>query len=552
MDSKKRQAYNLKLNNLKLFYFDLGNKWISFLGILYLFHFPGDLNWKIWSYYHGLFVNIIFLICLSFEFFESMSLKLNHNFKKCLRIIVFLILFFVLNYQWVYQTQIDFNLVGYSLNNFVMMFHELIPFIKEWNIVHFFPVLIFFILFDPFLILSNHRVDPYVLLLILYFLLVWNSWSSDTIQLNQTPSKRTNQKINRYLDTIPKGTNIILIVLEGVSRKHILEINSNYIDYSKLNGSHFWIPMPHTSKSLYTWMTGESQLYNNRIESEKKVDEVSLPRVLKNKYSYQTQMIYTQSIYFEGMNSFFPNIFDKVWDKTILESKYNGKFDFFSWGMDDRVVLTEFKQHIDGSKPFFLLIGLSQTHSPYFTIAKSDISLNKVQRHHNALEENLRMVDDLISHIRSNIKQETLFILTADHGESFGEEGAHAHNYSLYNQEVDVPFLMYLIQSDKLIIPQVGSSIHFKETLLQLMGSDLESKDNHRNFLNSQYLPFLAFKTWNSEIQRGLVKEDKKYIYHSDRNILYEMDWDERDRKIIKDSALREKIVKEIFIESSK
>ena len=548
----KKLVFSLKLSKLNDFFLTSRSKWFVFYGILYLFHFPGDWNWLGWSYYHGILIHLLFCACIFFESIYVRIQKLNSLLVNHIRTFLFLLLFVALNYQWVYKTQIQFSLLGYLIVNFGQIVHEWIPFIKEWNLIQFFPILIYFLLLDPFLTFSRHRVEPIFLMLVIYLLLIVNAKVGDQKkQIHFTP-KQSNQKINRYLDQIPQGTNIVLVVLEGVARKHILEMKSEYINYSLLNGSHFWIPMPHTSKSLYTWMTGHSQLFSTRIEPDSINEEESLPIILKKRFFYQTQMIYTQSIYFEGMNAFFPNIFDKVTDKTILETKYNDKWDSFSWGMDDRVILSEFKQQMDRSKPFFVFIGMSQTHSPYFTNSISGSSLNKIQRHKKALEENVTLIDDLISFIKSSSDQETLLIVTADHGESFGEEGANAHNYSLYNQEVDVPFLLYLIQSNKLYIPLVGSSIHFKETLLQLMENKMENKEMSHHFLKSSYQPTIPFKTWNSEIQRGIVKREKKYIYHNDKNILFEMDWNDFDRKIINDPILKEKILKEIYAETSK
>ena len=43
---------------------------------------------------------------------------------------------------------------------------------------------------------------------------------------------------------------------------------------------------------------------------------------------------------------------------------------------------------------------------------------------------------------RQNILDQTLLILTADHGEQFGEHGDFGHGMSLYEPEVHVPLLV--------------------------------------------------------------------------------------------------------------
>ncbi|MBL0955645.1 MAG: sulfatase-like hydrolase/transferase [Leptospira sp.] len=537
--------FNLKLNNLKHILKSQKYQWILFYLILFSFHFPGELIWSGWTYYHGVFLHILFLIGVILIVLKLLQFNF---FVKNFTLLVFMVpLLLVLNYQWVYQTQFNFSLFGYAVQNFGFLWKEFFPFLHEWSMVHYFPFLILILFFDPFLVFTRYRVNPTFLLLVVYLLLLFHS--KLYVQTLPTIHQKQNlkQKVNQFINHIPNDTHIVMIVLEGVSRKHLIGVSSKFINFSSLENSHFLIPMPHTSKSLFTWMTGESQIHSSRIQSTKQIEGDSLPSLLKQKYLYETKMIYTQSIYFEGMNLFFPNVFQQVQDKTVLEKKFGNPNSNFSWGMDDRVVLSEFKHLNFGSHPFFILVGLSQTHSPYFTYSNQDVSLPKVLRHTKALEENINLIDELISYLKSNSKRETFLIITADHGESFGEGGAHAHNYSLYNQEIDVPFLMYAIQSNELYIPKLGSSIHFKQTLLDLLQQETNRTKNSQNFFSSNYKLDLVLKTWNSEIQRGLVLDEKKYIFHNDKDILYEMDLDEKNQKMILDQKLKDKLIKKMY-----
>ena len=49
------------------------------------------------------------------------------------------------------------------------------------------------------------------------------------------------------------------------------------------------------------------------------------------------------------------------------------------------------------------------------------------------------MIDELG---RRGILDQTLLILTADHGEQFGEHGGYGHGLSLYEPEIHVPLLI--------------------------------------------------------------------------------------------------------------
>ncbi|TGL33383.1 arylsulfatase, partial [Leptospira bourretii] len=59
--------------------------------------------------------------------------------------------------------------------------------------------------------------------------------------------------------------------------------------------------------------------------------------------------------------------------------------------------------------------------------------------------------------------------------------------------------------------------------------------------------PNLFLIYWISEFQKSWVLNDKKYIYHSDRDQLIQMDWSEKKRVPVTDSSLKQKIKNQIY-----
>lgn len=62
---------------------------------------------------------------------------------------------------------------------------------------------------------------------------------------------------------------------------------------------------------------------------------------------------------------------------------------------------------------------------------------------------NLRMVDDAVDQVFEALKEagrweNTLVILTSDHGEAFGEHGVYTHNSTLYEEMIHIPFVVRL------------------------------------------------------------------------------------------------------------
>lgn len=555
MENKKRRQLILKLDKEKLI------NWKSFVQsenspmtllylLLYFFQGPIILSFGVWIYFHGLCVTLLAVLSVGLDFYLNQNQKDKRLLKIMIRVFLWFLFLVVLGYQEVYQTALTFEIVFYFLNHINHLYSDIQNFFYQWQVWQWITLgMGFFVLF-----FKNRKIVTYILLFGLIFVLVLR-FDSERKKTSSHLNTNTNQQISRgknFLESISGRPNIVLVMLEGVGRKHLVKTKSNYIDFSVLQDSHFWIPMPHTSKSIFTWLTGDSQLQTTRLTFNDSLLQLNLPKQLENLYGYETFMIYTQSLYFEGMDRFFPQIFQTVRDKSYLEEKYGKLYPTFSWGMDDRVVLSAMKQMFGAEKkPLFVLIGFSQTHSPYFVTNENSQSRwdSPLIRYEASLREELAVIDSIISFWKDNSSRETVLILTADHGESFGEEGAHAHNYSLYNQETDVPFLLYFIKSGQIYVPKLGTSVDFKDTILHLLETNSGKIKNNleADFFHPNYQPNLFLKTWNSEIQKSWVIKDKKYIYHSDRDQLIQMDWSEKKRVPVTDSSLKQKIKNQIY-----
>ncbi|PJZ84702.1 sulfatase-like hydrolase/transferase [Leptospira harrisiae] len=519
---------------------------------LFLYFLQGPILFSlgVWIYFHGLLLSTLTIITIMLDFYFNHNHTFHNLTNTSIRLFLWILFLIVLGYQEVYQTEVTFEIVFYFLSHISLLYADIFNFLYQWQLWQWFAFAIGFY----FLFCHNHKRLKIILIVGLLFVVGLRYDSESKKNLIQTNENIFNPhtKIQNYLESIPGRPNLVLVLLEGVGRKHLLKTNSKYINFSVLQNSHFWIPMPHTSKSIFTWLTGEPQLTTTRITVNDSALHLNLPKQLQNSYGYQTFMIYTQSIYFEGMDLFFPKIFQSVWDKSYLEQRYGKLYPSFSWGMDDKVVLPALKQIVGSEKnPLFVLIGLSQTHSPYF-VSKEDSRgqwNSPILRYQTSLDEEICVFDAIISFWKENSSRETVLILSADHGESFGEEGAHAHNYSLYNQETDVPFLLYFIKSGKVYVPNVGSSVDFKTTILKLLETH-EGKTNiisENHFFQPNYQPNLFLKTWNSEIQKSWIFKVKKYIYHSDRDHLLQMDWSEKQRVIVTDPKLKRNIIEQMY-----
>jgi arylsulfatase A-like enzyme len=176
-------------------------------------------------------------------------------------------------------------------------------------------------------------------------------------------------------------------------------------------------------------------------------------------------------------------------------------------------------------EPFFIFINFMETHEKYrpplkyrqfsrwfdkqfVNMAgfyfKQDSYLNFfLEMNRDLYDDEIYYLDDKIKTLWSIVerfseRENTVLIITSDHGEHFGEKGQFGHNLSLYNELVWVPLLVRYPQGS---IPtgrddRLVSLTDIYSTVLDLAGSPLPSPDTSisllgtgkRELLLSQYI----------------------------------------------------------------
>ncbi len=129
-------------------------------------------------------------------------------------------------------------------------------------------------------------------------------------------------------------------------------------------------------------------------------------------------------------------------------------------------------------RPFFAFLNLFDAHNPYlppaefdtpfgaqthsaddlrlferwFILDKSNLTPDQVSLVSDAYDDCLAYLDSQIDGLLGGLAlrdklDDTLVIITADHGEHFGEHGLYGHASSLYDQELHVPLILLLPRS---------------------------------------------------------------------------------------------------------
>lgn len=121
----------------------------------------------------------------------------------------------------------------------------------------------------------------------------------------------------------------------------------------------------------------------------------------------------------------------------------------------------------DASGPLFIYMHLIEPHAPYSDHDKP--ASGKYQRYLREVEYADQQVGRLIRAVRElGLEDRTAFMVSADHGEGFGEKGVHYHNKTVYDVVVHVPLMVRLPRTKPNEVNQIVSLIDLGPTILDL------------------------------------------------------------------------------------
>ena len=153
-----------------------------------------------------------------------------------------------------------------------------------------------------------------------------------------------------------------------------------------------------------------------------------------------------------------------------------------------------------GGRPTFLFLNYMDAHRPYATGKRNDPSEKKLDRLISTVMEQGTANPELAAEVRSlqqmavtrldarlgelfaalkerGAYDRALIIVTADHGEAFGEHGIVEHSKDVYEELVSVPLIVKLPgQAEGRVLSSRASSVHVAGIIAKaLAGSDVET-----------------------------------------------------------------------------
>jgi len=193
---------------------------------------------------------------------------------------------------------------------------------------------------------------------------------------------------------------------------------------------HAYTPTPHTSYAITSLMTGKYMrpLVRQGLASESETWATHLRR-----YGYRTAAFYPPAIFFIDAERF------RTFSEKSLDFEYVKK-EF----ADPELRVAQVREYL-GSVPrdnrLFLWVHLFEPHEPYEAHPEHDFGPRDIDRYDAEIAVADQGVGEIVRMVRAR-NPNTVVMLTADHGEEFGEHGGRYHGTTVYEEQVRVPLVI--------------------------------------------------------------------------------------------------------------
>jgi arylsulfatase A-like enzyme len=352
----------------------------------------------------------------------------------------------------------------------------------------------------------------------------------------------------------PRPRNIILLVLESTGAHWMSLFGSPYKTTPRLEAEaahamvfdNFYCHVGLTANSM---VAVSLSIYPYMTWREYTVEYPDFPGVtladLFHARGLRTAFIHSGDLEYVGQDRFLAHRgFDDVWDLRQLgpEKRLN------SWGGDDRILIDGIFQWIDKDpgKPFYLMGWTVESHHPYepgpahqevdFFHGNLPLDDYDLGRYLNTIHDVDAQIGRLIDGLRARkLVDDTLIVITADHGEGFGDpHRTWGHGARLYQENVRIPFLIWSPR----LIPKgsrsriIGSHVDVNPTIANIMGIAPDPSWHGRSMFDPERPPRAYFYAANDDYLLGVREGDWKYIYNltRGRDELYELTRDPNEQ----------------------
>ncbi len=353
--------------------------------------------------------------------------------------------------------------------------------------------------------------------------------------------------------------NVLMIVMESVSAEYLSLYGSKYPTTPRLEQylaehqhgvvfDNYYVHSPYSCKSLMSLTTGVYPRVDWKLIVRDNPD-FGVPLISEH---WMDQAGYRACYLHAGYWSwrYRDRYFGRRPETKLIDAEtLPGPF-VNSWGVTDEAMYRAALDWIDeDNRPFFLMAFTIETHHPYVEgpdpqvmgVPRSgDHRVRFQERYLNAIRNADQKIVDMLEELKKRgLDQDTLVVITSDHGEMFGQHNMWLHGFGVYNTAVHTPLIMIhpSLAGFPRRIAQPCQQIDLPFTLTELVGIEPHADWQGRNLLDGRDDAHLYFYALYRGPVLGMRDGDFKYHYYilTGKQELFDVQDDPREQRNLAD-----------------
>ena len=236
------------------------------------------------------------------------------------------------------------------------------------------------------------------------------------------------------------GRDIVVVTIDALRADHLSSYGyarptTPNIDRLAARGvrfEHAYCPTPHTSYSVTSMMTGK---YMRPLLTMGVGDDSETWAGYLRRYGFRTAAFYPPAVFFIDEHRF------RRMKAEGLGFEYR-KEEFAAPDLH-RKQIADYVANAPHDKPLFLWVHLFEPHEPYVkhpehTFGAGDDSIDAYDSEVATADAEVGNIVDVVEKRRPG----AVFVVSADHGEEFGDHGGRYHGTTVYEEQVRVPLVI--------------------------------------------------------------------------------------------------------------
>ncbi len=330
-----------------------------------------------------------------------------------------------------------------------------------------------------------------------------------------------------------KGKNVIFIIIESTAFERTPLGDDKESKFSFLTDlskksisfvSHRTV-FPATTRSVLSLFCSDipGTDYASITKTDAVFDCVSIFDVFRNN-GYATSFFSPVLLDFDNFGNAAPvKRIDYIFEpsKVIENGSFKRQFGTAT-AIEEEIVQDDFFRYIQGvkseEKPFFALYFPYWTHAPYEVPFEDTSKLHSLERYYKSQEYlNEKMKEFLNRLEEENLLENSIVVVTTDHGEGFGRKvGNFIHPNYLWDENLHIPFLIYIKGvTDNLPETVINPTtvLDVAPTITKLVGIEPEKSWSGNNMFDGITNPVFIY-TRAMNLHSGILDGNHKFFFN--------------------------------------